>query len=433
MPQQITETITLSEAAAAQAAQSGRMLVEFITPGWGSSGYYSPQVIEAAATDRVIPAGTHMYADHPTEAEDIERPIRSIRDLVAVTTEDARLSEDGTLVGEVEVVESWRPFMQTVHSAIGVSIRGSATDIVPGQAEGRSGGIIEGLVPPVMSVDFVTRAGRGGRVLSLLESARREHVAATRAIGHGVAEATVNDIRDALGNTLRDAYASGNTYVWVRDFDETTVWFEVENDGDGNGIYAQAYSDDGATLTGDRTEVRVVTTYQPIGEHADQTSRSTRPGSTTHQPSEEDIMPNIEESELARLREADGRVATLTTERDQAVTERDTAQSERDDARRQLAERDRRDAAIAIIGEADTEFSPLEQRGLLAALPLTEAGELDAEAFRTAVTEAAAESASRAGVGTVRGFGSKGGTQVEVSEDDLDAIGDRTFGVVKGA
>lgn len=432
---QVVETAALSEAAAAQAAQTGRALIQFITPGWGSSGYYSPQVVEAAAADRVIPAGTHMYADHPTPTEDAERPVRSIRDLMAVTVEDARLDENGGLVGEVEVVPQWRPFLQqeSVREAIGVSIRGSATDLVPGEAEGRSGLIVEGLVAPVTSVDFVTRAGRGGRVLQVLESARREHVAATRAIGHGVAEATVNDIRDALGNTLRDAYANGDrTYVWVRDFDETTVWFEVETEGDGNGIFAQAYTDDGSTLTGDRTEVRVVTSYTPVGESAgDQSSRSTRPGSTTHHRGvQEDTMPNIEESELARLREDAGRVPTLTTERDQAVAERDTAITERDEARRELAESRRRDAATEIIAAADVEFSALERRGLLADLPLTEAGELDVEKFKTAVTEAAADSRS---TGTVRGFGSGGGTQPEVSEADLDAIDDRAFGVVKGA
>ncbi len=420
---QLVETATISEAAAAQAAETGRMLVEFITPGWGSSGYYSQEVLEQAEADRVIPAGTQMFADHPTDTEDLERPIRSIRDLMAVTVEDAHLGDEGGLVGEVEVVPQWRPFLQqdSVRESIGVSIRGSATDIVPGEAEGRRGGIIEGLVAPVFSADFVTRAGRGGRVLQLLESARREHIAATRAIGHGVAEATVNDIRDRLHGTLRDAYAGDKTYVWVRDFDATTVWFEVE-DQDNSGIFAQSYTDDGGTLTGDRSEVRVVTTYQPVGEDAgDQTTRSTRPGSTTHHRGvQEDTMPNIEESELARLREDAGRVPTLTTERDQAVAERDTVRSERDQARGELAAR-------RIIGEQTAvSFSELEIRGLVADLPLTEAGELDADAFRatvegevTAAREAHARTLEEQGAGVPRGLPStpaSTGTDQELRE-----------------
>src|SRR5438105_2416555 len=214
MPKPLQETTTISERAAAEAKKSGRMLMQFISPGWGSSGYYSAEVLEQAVTDQVIPAGTHMYADHPTEAEDIQRPVRSIKDLMAVSTEPSRLATEadvtawgadlGAVVGEVQVVPQWRDLIETVKDSIGASIRGSATDIVEGEAEGRRGGIIEGLVAPVFSVDFVTRAGRGGRVLSVLESAR----ANKRAIGHGISEATVNDTREGLQQLLRDAYGT---------------------------------------------------------------------------------------------------------------------------------------------------------------------------------------------------------------------------------
>ena len=101
MPRRLSETVALSEAAVASAAKTGRALIEFITPGWGASGYYSPQVLEQAAADRVIPKGTHMYADHPTEAENLERPIRSVKDLVGIVQEDAYVGESGGLVGEV--------------------------------------------------------------------------------------------------------------------------------------------------------------------------------------------------------------------------------------------------------------------------------------------------------------------------------------------
>jgi hypothetical protein len=63
-------------------------MVRLITPGWGSSGYYSPQVIEAAATAQVFPAGLHMYLDHPSASEDRDRPERSVRHLAAVLEED---------------------------------------------------------------------------------------------------------------------------------------------------------------------------------------------------------------------------------------------------------------------------------------------------------------------------------------------------------
>lgn len=420
----VSETTSLSEAAASAAKKSGRMLIEFITPGWGTSGYYGPEVLEQAAADRVIPKGTHMYADHPTLAEDQERPIRSIKDLMAVTTEDAHLSEAGSLVGEVQVVPGWQPFLEAVHEDIGVSIRGAATDIVEGEAEGRRGGIIEGLVAPVLSADFVTRAGRGGKVLQLLESAAATH----RAVEHGVEEATANDLRDALSTTLRETYAQAEkTYAWVRDFDTTTVWFEIESPTD-NGIYAQGYTDNGMTLTGDRTEVRVQTSYVPVNTTTE-ASLPTPAGRTINRP-EEDTMPQIEEARLRQLEEDAGRVPTLITERDTAVAERDAAVAEARNLRNAQAARD-------IIAEDTTvRFSPLEVRGLLAELPVTESGDFDADAFRTTVTglieearTARARHLEEGGVGAVSGFGGQPtGDPKEVSESDLDDIIAGAFG-----
>jgi len=167
---EVRETATLSERAAADVKSTGKMPVQFISPGWGSSGYYSPEVLQEAVANRVLPAGTHMYADHPTKRDRTERPERSIRDLMAVTTSDAQLAEDGSLRGEIRVMAPYQALIQDLAPHIGVSIFGDATDVYEGEAEGRRGRIIEGL-DKIHSVDFVTRAGRGGQILSVLESA----------------------------------------------------------------------------------------------------------------------------------------------------------------------------------------------------------------------------------------------------------------------
>ena len=369
-----------------------RRSIQIITPGWGSSGYYSAEVLQEAATNRVIPAGTHMYINHASESEHADRPERSVRDIAAVLVEDAqwdgtRLYADADLLGpNAELIEALAPY-------IGVSISGSATDIVVGEAEGRTGPIIEGLAH-VASVDFVTHAGRGG---AILESARPSLVNAN-AIGRGVAEATVNDTRDSLTNLLRDAHGGEKTYVWVRDFDGSTVWFEVDSPDD-SGLFAQSYTGAGATaaLVGGRVEVRVVTTYVPVNPAGQ---------STTTEESEEDTMPQIEEARLRELEEAHGRVPTLESERDTAVRERDTAQAERDQA---IAERDaerRRNRAMDLIRAHTHAFTALEARGLVADLPLTEDGALDEEAFTGSLDEHAATVEANNGAGTVRGFGS---------------------------
>lgn len=159
MPKPIRENARLLEATTTGNAR----LVQLISPGWGSSGYYAPAVLESAAADQVIPAGTHMYADHPTDIELMERPERSIKDLVSTTTTDARVAtasdiavgaDAGALVAEVRVVTPYRDLIDDLASDIGVSIMGDATDITVGEAEGRTGRIIEGLAH-VQSVDWV--------------------------------------------------------------------------------------------------------------------------------------------------------------------------------------------------------------------------------------------------------------------------------------
>jgi hypothetical protein len=396
MPKPLLEQAALTEAVN---KKTGRILVDIVTPGIGTSGYYSPEVCEAAAG--LVTVGTQMFIDHPTDAEEQERPIRSVKDIAAVFTEEARWDpnrgEAGSLVAEAQVVPAWVETMGVIQGAIGVSLRGSATDIVEGERpDGTRGRVVEGL-HSIDSVDFVTRAGRGG-AFALLEAAQPSRVN-RRAVGHGVEEATVNDTREALQTALRDAYgqSSGDDHVWVyvRDFDDSTVWFEVEGSGAGDnaGIWGQAYAaNDGAvTLTGTRTEVRVQTTYVPV----------TRPDSNTPTTTEslEDNMAKIqiEESEHSSLREKAGRVDALESENA-------TLKAEKTQLEEARAADQRRARAMDLIREHEHAFTPLEARGLVVDLPLKE-GALDEEAFGTQLAEHAAAAAQAQGAGGITGMG----------------------------
>lgn len=426
MPKTLVEQATISEAQAAAAKKSGRFLMQFISPGWGTSGYYAPEVLEAAAADRVIPKGTHMYADHPhLDGSGVDdNGNRSIKDLMAVTAEDARVSESGALVGEVAVVPAWRDLVDTVKDSIGVSIRGGA-NVSEGEAEGRSGQIIESLVAPIMSVDFVTRPGRGGKVLQVLESA----AANRRALAHGISESTVNDTREALQQVLRDAHATAkDVWLYVRDFDDTTVWFEIDGSGAGDaaGIYGQAYTEaDGVvTLSGSRTEVRVVTKYVP-------TTRSDSTTTTTE--SEEDTMPKIqiEESEHTRLTETAGRVDAVESENATLKTENATLKA------RESAITHARARVVAANATLPTPVVDRIVAESTRTVPLTDAGALDTTALDTAVDAArtAEESylaglAEAAGGGSVFGMGGDtgGDTPSEISESDIDNVVAGAFG-----
>ncbi len=414
MPKQITEATAGTVAPSAP----GKIKVGLITPGAGSSGYYSQQVLENAARDRVWPKGTRVFFDHPSESEMHDRPERSVRDLAAILSEDAYW--DGTgLVAEASVIGPYRELVTdpVFVEAVGMSIRATAESRA-GEVDGKHTTIITQLVEG-LSVDLVTRAGRGGRVLAVLESARADALRA-------VTEATANDTRDALNTAIKAAHGADETWVWVRDFDDATVWFDVEGETE-MATYAQAYTtgDDGAVaLQGDRTQVRARTEYVPVTAP---TSTDAAESGPTHVPapagrptptptSEEDTMGTIQvdEAEHGRLTEAAGRVPTLESERD-------TAQRERDEAREALAVERRTAAAARIIDTAEAGFTALERRGLLAELPLTQEGALDEAAFTTTVTEAAATRAEASGAGSIRGFGRTGSGTDTVTEADFDA------------
>lgn len=182
---QVSTDLVVLDVDEAALRKDGTVGVRIITPGWGASGYYSADVLEAAAGAQVFPAGTQMYWDHPTATERADRPERSLRDLAAVTETaarwDANHPQGAGLYAQVKVFEAFRPLLAEMAPHIGVSIR-AAAEVVAGEAEGRRGRIVERIVEG-KSVDFVTQPGRGGKVLAILEAAGRTDLAETRNVG----------------------------------------------------------------------------------------------------------------------------------------------------------------------------------------------------------------------------------------------------------
>lgn len=421
MARQVLTEATQTTTATPVEGKPGRFLVQLINPGWGSSGYYSAAVLEAAAKNGVFGKGTHMYLDHPTASDQFERPERSVRDLAAVLAEDASYV-DGALVAEAQVFGPYREVLGEMADSIGVSIRAAAEVTEGGEAEGRRGRIIDALVEG-LSADYVTHAGRGGKILQVLESARR------------VDEATANDTRELLDTALKDTYGAEKSWLGVRDFDESTVWFWWSTP-DSEGCYQLGYSVDAdgvVTLTGSPVEVRPVTTYVPVNPAGQ---------SNTQESTEEDPMATtqIEESDLARLREDAGRVTTLEAERDTAQQERDAAVAERDQLREAEAARSRATIVARIVGEAaaaaSVALNEFEAAGVAGRRVLAADGTVDEAASRSAFDTAIGTIAESRGTGRVRGFGGPIPTPTAgdaVSESDLDALDDAVFGKIQEA
>lgn len=162
------------QALALEEAEAGRFHIRVIGPGWGSSGYYSPQVLETAGKAGVFGKGLKMYWDHPTKSESRERPERSLKDLAGVLEADATWDAHGRegpgLYAPIQPTAQYRDHVRDLAPHIGVSIRGDGTARM-GEAEGRKGRIIEAITA-AKSVDFVTAPGAGGKVLELFEAAR---------------------------------------------------------------------------------------------------------------------------------------------------------------------------------------------------------------------------------------------------------------------
>ncbi|RJQ04827.1 MAG: hypothetical protein C4551_10130 [Bacillota bacterium] len=157
----------------AKVRRDGTIPVRLITPGWGTSGYYPKEVLQRDGP-KVFKSGMHMYWNHPTKAEEAGRPERDLRDLAAVLAEDAKWQEQGPkgpgLYASAKVFGAYQKPVEELAEHIGLSIRGGGLS-KEGEAEGRKGPIVEAITLG-KSVDFVTRAGRGGEILSLFEAAR---------------------------------------------------------------------------------------------------------------------------------------------------------------------------------------------------------------------------------------------------------------------
>lgn len=154
--------------------QDGTAYLKLIAPGWGSSGYYSAEVLKRDGP-KCFTNGTKNYWNHQTAAEESERPEGDLRDLASVLTEDARYEENGPagagLYAKAKVFEMFRQPVDELAKSIGMSIRatGKAKE---GKAEGKSGPIIQELNRGI-SVDYVTTPGAGGKILQLFEAARK--------------------------------------------------------------------------------------------------------------------------------------------------------------------------------------------------------------------------------------------------------------------
>ena len=406
MPKLITEAGTLTAP-----SPTGKLMITLITPGWGSSGYYSDTVLEQAAKDLVFPAGTQMHIDHLSSSDEYDRPAGSLTTLAAVLEEDAvwdptyvdeETGKKGRLAAPALLGSKYRPEITEFAKYIGTSVA-VGVDMKAGEAEGRRGQIIEAMYPHKLNrVDFVTVAGRGGKIDKVIEAfASRAH------------EVTANDLRSQLRELVKSAYGDEQTYVWLEDHDEASVWFSLEDPAKAT-TYQVGYTvtDDVAALAGDSTEVRKVTQYVPVTTPAAESLNSPPdPAGVTERKEPTVATIQIEESEHATLKENASRASALEAELKTAREALATAQAAGVRAN-----------AETIVAEAFGDIEAKVTRGALVDSALA-AEAFDAEALKAKAAEAAAEIRSERGEGNVHGAGVTGAPAREaVAVSDADIL-----------
>lgn len=141
--------------------------IKVISPGTGSSAHYSASVVEKMAP--LVKPGTLMFWNHQTSAQEAERPEGDLDHLAAIITKQGVWNENGPkgpgVYAEAKVMADYAQKVEERAPHIGLSIRAGGTSTgktVNGKPELKS-------IDHIESIDYVTKAGRGG--MALVEAA----------------------------------------------------------------------------------------------------------------------------------------------------------------------------------------------------------------------------------------------------------------------
>ena len=161
-----TELIVLREARADYE-------IKLIAPGKGSSAFYPSEVLKRDGP-KVFTAGTHVYLNHPTAAEESQRPEGDVANLAGVLTTTAVYHENHAkgpgLYGRMKVFADHAQLVEEKAAHVGMSIRASG---IAEAGRTKDGVPVLKQLTGAESVDVVTKAGAGGMILT--EAAKTEY------------------------------------------------------------------------------------------------------------------------------------------------------------------------------------------------------------------------------------------------------------------
>lgn len=414
--------LSLREGSPIREAEGGGQLREIviISEGWGSSGYYGSDVLKRDIP-RIFPIGSHMYLNHPTEREDMERPERSVTDLVGVLMSKPRLAGID-MVAEALIYEHWVPVIEAMAKDIGLSIRAYGVS-EEGDAGGKRGTIIKALTEG-LSIDYVTKAGAGGKIGKLIESAREQAV-------------PVEEKRNAA-HWLESRIHREFTYYADSLFGEGYLTREERKAlsgaiGEGLEAFSVAVERDAPALLNRDPYA------DPEGQETEVEEGNNGRNSADRSIKKEHKM-EVDDRDFAELKESVKTLKESQEETAKKVEEAEGREKEANERADRAEEANRRIKAESVAKEAvDSKFPKLpdeaKKRAVESALDKIPTKEVEGktqldEAELKTLAESKAESEAKylaeAGAGTVEGFGStaapvKPGGSTEVSESEKEA------------
>ena len=153
----------LCEAGTLRAREGGKWAVTLITPGKGSSGTYSAEML-AEYGPKAFKKGMKLWWGHPKEGEGPGD--RDPRDQWGVLEEDAEPDENGALGGAVRLLPHWKDVVESLGDQASLSIYAQGDH----DEDGNVTALLEHFTN---SVDIVSYPGREGSGLKQkLEAAR---------------------------------------------------------------------------------------------------------------------------------------------------------------------------------------------------------------------------------------------------------------------
>ena len=196
----LTESATTLEAIVLREAKADYS-IKLIAPGKGSSAFYPAEVLKRDGPN-VFKAGTHVYLNHPTSAEEAARPEGDVKNLAGVLTTTADYQENGSkgpgLYARMKVFADHGQMVEEKAAHVGMSIR--ASGIAEAGGKMRDGLPILKQLTSAESVDVVTRAGAGGMILT--EAAR---TANSHEEGDMTPEEIKALVKETIGGELKTA------------------------------------------------------------------------------------------------------------------------------------------------------------------------------------------------------------------------------------